>query len=188
MKLTIPLTSVGQKDRMSVRGKGFALSMMIQKGINVPPALCVTTLAYRRYVELTGLKVRIGMELNLKSFEEMRWEEIWDTALRIRNMFSTTPIPVPLRSALRKPLQDSFSDSATVVRSSAPGEDSAKTSFAGLHESFVNVEKGTVFRKDTKVTWRCRHCGYTHEGLSAPETCPACAHPKAHFELAVENY
>jgi rifampicin phosphotransferase len=153
VKLTIPLTSVGQKDRMSIGGKGFALSMMIQKGINVPPALCVTTLAYRRYVELTGLKVRIGMELNRKSFEEMRWEEIWDTALRIRNMFSTTPIPVPLRSALGKPLQNSFSDSATVVRSSAPGEDSAKTSFAGLHESFVNVKGVDAILDHIRLVW-----------------------------------
>jgi rubrerythrin len=38
------------------------------------------------------------------------------------------------------------------------------------------------------VKWRCRNCGYNHEGNEPPDTCPACAHPKAHFELNPENY
>jgi rubrerythrin len=52
----------------------------------------------------------------------------------------------------------------------------------------ANIEAGKVFKKDEKVTWRCRNCGYLHEGNEAPESCPACAHPKAHFELLGENY
>ncbi|MEW6267538.1 MAG: rubrerythrin [Thermodesulfobacteriota bacterium] len=52
----------------------------------------------------------------------------------------------------------------------------------------ANVKNGTVFKKSSKVTWRCRNCGYLHEGEAAPETCPACAHPRAHFELLGENY
>ena len=52
----------------------------------------------------------------------------------------------------------------------------------------ANIEAGKVFKKDKKVTWRCRNCGYLHEGNEAPESCPACAHPKAHFELLGENY
>ncbi len=52
----------------------------------------------------------------------------------------------------------------------------------------ANIEAGTVFSKTEKVTWRCRNCGYLHEGEEAPEMCPACAHPKAHFELLGENY
>jgi len=51
-----------------------------------------------------------------------------------------------------------------------------------------NVEKCTVFKKDKKVRWRCRNCGYIHEGNGAPEKCPACAHEKAYFEMFVENY
>ncbi|MGD2086655.1 MAG: rubrerythrin family protein [Candidatus Aminicenantes bacterium] len=52
----------------------------------------------------------------------------------------------------------------------------------------ANIETGTVFKKDKKVTWRCLNCGYLHEGEEAPETCPACAHPQAHFELLGENW
>jgi rubrerythrin len=51
-----------------------------------------------------------------------------------------------------------------------------------------NIEAGTVFSKSEKVTWRCRNCGYLHEGEESPEMCPACDHPKAHFELLGENY
>jgi len=52
----------------------------------------------------------------------------------------------------------------------------------------ANVEKDQVFKRDEPVVWRCRNCGYLHEGNEAPAQCPACAHPKAHFELLGENY
>jgi len=45
------------------------------------------------------------------------------------------------------------------------------------------VEEKSVFKKDAPVVWRCRNCGYLHEGAEAPEVCPACAHPMAHFEV-----
>ena len=51
-----------------------------------------------------------------------------------------------------------------------------------------NVENGTVFKRDEKVVWRCRNCGYLHEGTEALSKCPACDHPQAHFELLGENY
>ena len=51
-----------------------------------------------------------------------------------------------------------------------------------------NIEAGRVFKRDKKVVWRCRNCGYLHEGEKAPKECPACAHPQAHFELLGENY
>jgi rubrerythrin len=52
----------------------------------------------------------------------------------------------------------------------------------------ANIEAGRVFKRDGEVVWRCRNCGYLHKGNAAPETCPACAHPQAHFELLGENY
>jgi rubrerythrin len=51
-----------------------------------------------------------------------------------------------------------------------------------------NIEAGRVFKRKEKVVWRCRNCGYLHEGNEAPEVCPACAHEQAHFELLGENY
>lgn len=52
----------------------------------------------------------------------------------------------------------------------------------------ANIEAGRVFKREAPVTWRCRNCGYLHVGDQAPEMCPACAHPQAHFELLGENY
>ncbi len=52
----------------------------------------------------------------------------------------------------------------------------------------ANIEKGRVFKRDTEVVWRCRNCGYLHKGTEAPQICPACVHPQAHFEILGENW
>jgi rubrerythrin len=52
----------------------------------------------------------------------------------------------------------------------------------------ANVEAGTVFKKDKPVVWRCRNCGYLHEGTEALKACPACAHPIDYQELLAENW
>ncbi|HUT79464.1 MAG TPA: rubrerythrin family protein [Polyangia bacterium] len=51
-----------------------------------------------------------------------------------------------------------------------------------------NVKNDTVFKKEAKVRWKCRQCGHVHEGTEPPAKCPACAHPREHFEIAAENY
>lgn len=52
----------------------------------------------------------------------------------------------------------------------------------------ANIESGRVFKREEKVTWRCRNCGYLHTGDTAVDKCPACDHPQAHFELLGENW
>ncbi len=52
----------------------------------------------------------------------------------------------------------------------------------------ANVESGKVFKKDKPVVWRCINCGYLHEGTDVPDACPACAHPKAYYEVLGENW
>lgn len=51
-----------------------------------------------------------------------------------------------------------------------------------------NIEENRVFARTEAVVWRCRNCGYLHEGKEAPEQCPACVHPRAYFELLGENW
>ena len=51
-----------------------------------------------------------------------------------------------------------------------------------------NIKEDKVFKKDSVVKWKCRNCGYVHEGKEAPEECPACAHPQGFYELLCENY
>ena len=51
-----------------------------------------------------------------------------------------------------------------------------------------NLAEGRVFKRNGRVVWRCRNCGYLHEGEDAPDLCPACIHPRDHFELLGENW
>lgn len=51
-----------------------------------------------------------------------------------------------------------------------------------------NLESQTVFKKEEKVYWYCRNCGYVHFGEKAPELCPACKHPKAYFQIHLREY
>lgn len=55
-------------------------------------------------------------------------------------------------------------------------------------ELAANIAAGRVFVRNQPEAWRCRNCGYVHQGNDAPETCPACDHPQAHFELLAENW
>jgi rubrerythrin len=52
----------------------------------------------------------------------------------------------------------------------------------------ANVQAGQVFKKGAPIKWKCRNCGLVIDGTTAPDSCPACAHPKGYFELWVENY
>ncbi len=81
--------------------------------------------------------------------------------------------------------KEGFEAIASVFESIVAAERQHEKRYLGLLE---NVEGSTVFKKDKPVVWRCRNCGYLHEGTEAPGTCPACAHPQAHFELLAENW
>ena len=144
---------IDERVAASVGGKALALARMARAGIAVPPFLAVTTAAYEAFLDATGLRVGILGELDRKDFADMRWEEMWDTALRIRSLFLTTPLPEEVRAALAQPVAARFADVSTVVRSSAPGEDSAGASFAGLHESYVNVRGIDAVLEHVKLVW-----------------------------------
>ncbi len=81
--------------------------------------------------------------------------------------------------------EEGFNEIAAVFEAIAVAEKQHERRYLGL---LKNVEAGTVFKKDKKVVWRCRNCGYIYEGEEAPQKCPACAHPQAYFELLAENW
>jgi len=51
-----------------------------------------------------------------------------------------------------------------------------------------NIQERKVFKKDKVVRWKCRNCGYVHEGAEAPDKCPACGFPQSYYEVLAENY
>jgi rubrerythrin len=81
--------------------------------------------------------------------------------------------------------EEGFADIAIHYREIADVEAHHEARYRKLLE---NVNGHTVFKKDGKVFWKCRNCGYVHEGPEAPVVCPACSHPQAYFELWAENY
>lgn len=81
--------------------------------------------------------------------------------------------------------EEGFPNIAAIFRAIAVAEKQHEKRYLALQ---TNIENGRVFRRDKPVVWRCINCGYLHEGTEAPEICPSCAHPQAHFELLGENW
>jgi len=59
---------------------------------------------------------------------------------------------------------------------------------ARYRKLYNNLENGEVFEREGVIVWKCRNCGYLHEGKKAPKTCPACLHPQSYFEIKEINY
>ncbi|MCP3175604.1 MAG: rubrerythrin [Desulfuromonadales bacterium] len=81
--------------------------------------------------------------------------------------------------------EEGFNEIADVFMAIAVAEKQHEKRYLDL---LANIENGRVFKRSETVVWRCRNCGYLHEGTEAPDKCSACAHPQAHFELLGENY
>ncbi|MFO7708504.1 MAG: PEP/pyruvate-binding domain-containing protein, partial [Desulfobacterales bacterium] len=153
MPFVIQPHEIGENDRAQVGGKAFALARLVQAGFRVPAFLSITSGAYRHFVEKTGLAERILLELHRKDFKQMRWEEIWDCATRIRNLFLRAAMPADLGQEFGEAVSRQFGDRPVAVRSSAPDEDDAQSSFAGLHESHLNLCGATAVVDHTRKVW-----------------------------------
>lgn len=148
----VPLGAAGAEDGL-VGGKAAKLGSLIQAGFRVPRGFGITTKAYEQFINKSGLSDKIAMELGRKPLEAMRWEELWDAALRIRSAFMQTEVPETIAVQIRQALAEHIGDGAVAVRSSAPGEDSQQVSFAGLHESIVGVKGDRAVLDAVRVVW-----------------------------------
>lgn len=81
--------------------------------------------------------------------------------------------------------KEGFEEIAAVFEAIAVAEKQHEKRYLDLA---ANIKENRVFKRDHPVVWRCRNCGYLHEGKEAPVKCPACAHEQAHFELLGENW
>lgn len=81
--------------------------------------------------------------------------------------------------------EEGFDEAAMVFTEISEVEEQHEKRYLKLKH---NVDSGQVFKKDGIVFWRCRNCGYVHEGTEAPSECPACAHSQAYYEILAENY
>ncbi len=81
--------------------------------------------------------------------------------------------------------KEGFNDIAAIFDYISVAEKQHEKRYLGL---LANIQAGKVFKKDRPVVWRCLNCGYLHEGVEAPEECPACDHPRDFYELLAENW
>lgn len=153
MTLALSLDQLASAEVSLVGGKAAALGRIFKSGIRVPYTICVTTQAYQSFVTGTGIRDKILIEIERKAFGDMRWEELWDSSLRLRNLFLTTPLPLELERKLIELVETAFADSSVAVRSSAPGEDSSKLSFAGLHDSYLHVSGIEGILDHIRLVW-----------------------------------
>ncbi|MDD2585442.1 MAG: rubrerythrin family protein [Syntrophomonadaceae bacterium] len=80
---------------------------------------------------------------------------------------------------------EGFNEIADIFKEIGEVEEAHEKRFRKLLD---NVKRSTVFKKAQPVKWKCRNCGYIHEGTEPPELCPACAHPRSYYEVLAENY
>lgn len=135
-----------------VGGKVKNTAICSRLGFAVPKGFCITTRAYREFVMDNKLYYLIDKEVTRKPLDTMRWEEIWDSAFRIRSYFMNRELSEKFMDEVKTYLDDFDEDTLFSVRSSSVEEDSKTYSFAGIHESFVNVPREKVFEK-IKLVW-----------------------------------
>lgn len=149
----VRLADASTKSSALVGGKTLNAANMMREGFKVPDGFCITTDAYTDFINHNRIAKTIDMEIGRKSLDEMRWEEIWDAALRIRTVFLSATMPDDLSREIVKLSRSLFSKQRLAVRSSAPGEDSDEISFAGLHESLLNIEPGEALLDAVRIVW-----------------------------------
>ncbi len=149
----IPLREAAQCERGAVGGKAKRLAQLAEAGFRTPGGFCIPTDAYRAFLERHRLDAVIRMELGRKPLDEMRWEEIWDAALRIRSAFLGAALPPELARAVGTAVEAEPSGTRWAVRSSGSAEDAEGGSFAGLHESRVDLAGCEAVLDAVRVVW-----------------------------------
>lgn len=81
--------------------------------------------------------------------------------------------------------EEGFNDVAVTFKMIAKVEEAHENRYTKLYN---NLNNGHVFERGEKIVWKCRNCGYLHEGKNAPQKCPACLHPQSYFEIKENNY
>ena len=81
--------------------------------------------------------------------------------------------------------EEGFKEVAIAFKMIATVEKAHEERYSTLYNK---LEEGKVFEKGDKIVWKCRNCGYLHEGTKAPKMCPACLHPQSYFEVKAYNY
>lgn len=150
---TIPLADHAACTVAACGGKAAALARLEKEGLRVPAGFAITVGAYHDFTGSAGLREKIILELSRKDFSAMRWEELWDASLRIRNLFLKTPMPAALGAEIIAAVDRHCRGRPLAIRSSSPVEDGQARSFAGVHESYIGISGRADILKHVRLVW-----------------------------------
>lgn len=153
MKHIVRLDKSSEAKVEMLGGKGLSLARLIGRGFKIPESWCVLTAAYDEFVAANHLTAQIQMELKRKDLSQCRWEELWDVALRIRNLFIKGQLSSELKSDLKIWFKNCQPGSFLAVRSSSTVEDAGKNSYAGLHDSYIGVASLEELEQKIRLVW-----------------------------------
>ncbi|HID71698.1 MAG TPA: rubrerythrin family protein [Thermoplasmata archaeon] len=136
---------------------------------------------YRMLVEELGVN---GVELEVEAAGPVIWK---DTAANLQSAIDgehyENTIMYPEFADIAE--KEGFPKIAARLRAIAKAEWHHEQRYKKLLEQLKN---NTVFKKDGKIYWVCRKCGYIHEGPEPPRECPACGHPYSYYQRQCEEY
>lgn len=150
--LPIPVTGRDSRNLPPLSGaKAVNLRHLSLHGFAVPATLLVPPAFYAEFVRHTGLSQHIeAVAASLR--EAMRWEEIWDVSLKLRNAFLRQPLPEPMAKAILAAVENALPGAPLAVRSCSPDEDSG-FSHAGMHDSVLEVRGPEELSRAIRTVW-----------------------------------
>jgi phosphoenolpyruvate synthase/pyruvate phosphate dikinase len=129
---------IGETQLAAVGGKGAHLGELSRiDGIRVPPGFCVTTDAFRRIMTSTHSVERLLNELSLLGPGD--GDAVRTLSAEIRLTIESVAIPGDVSAAITAAVAQLGEHGAYAVRSSATAEDLPTASFAGQHDSYLNI-------------------------------------------------
>lgn len=146
-----PLAQLTARDRANAGGKAASLGELMRAGLPVPGGFCVTTEAFRLW--LSGCPAAADLLARLANVAPDRSQGLAEVARTLRQVLAEHPLPRPLAEAIRTAIQTHGPPTAWAVRSSATAEDSPETSFAGQHDSQLNVRGAKAVLAAVRQCW-----------------------------------
>jgi pyruvate,water dikinase len=134
-----------------VGAKAANLAKLAENGFRVPKTLFIPQLAYEKFIHHTQL-IKDIEKLVGDNLDSLRWEELWESSLYLRNSFLRHPIPSEIASPIMESITKFMGDTPLAIRSCAPEEDSGY-SHAGMHESVLHVAGEQEILKSIRLVW-----------------------------------
>lgn len=150
-RLTVGFADIGRADVPLVGGKGANLGEMTRAGLPVPPGFVVTSTAFLAALDAAG--IRGSLQQQFAAVDSRDRQALAAASTEMRRLVGTMAIPADIRSAILAAYEALGPRVTVAVRSSATSEDTATTSFAGMHETFTNIEGGEALLDRVRDCW-----------------------------------